>query len=179
MKNLNLYIKESLLDDEDILMKDAQTQTEISTVKTDFKIGEYVAVRTKSSFSGAWGSSRGELIVDKVIKITPARIRFEKCGLRSIIDCVKMIDVNKNKDWNYKDPNGLNDITGVGIQVGDKVASYLASGHFGTNNGVEFDEVVGLTNKKIRCKLAGLRYPNDICILRSQEICKKQKLENI
>lgn len=138
------------------------------------KVGEWVVIKSKAKSSGTFGSSRGTLMVDKVIKVTDSRIRGEKAGLRPFIDVELMTDANPKKDWSYVDPNGINDITGVGIEVGDKVVAYLPSGNMGKNNGLIVDEILKLTKAGVKCKNAGNRRPYDICILRSQEECNKQ-----
>ena len=84
------------------------------------------------------------------------------------MDVELMRDANPKKDWNYKDPNGLNDITGVGIEVGDEVIVYeKGQGH------LSIDIVSGLTKAKIKCEENGLRSPEDICIMRGQKECEK------
>lgn len=138
------------------------------------KVGDWVVIKSKAKSSGTFGSSRGTLMVDKVIKVTDSRIKGEKAGLRPFMDVEPMIDANPKKDWSYVDPNGINDITGVGIEVGDKVVAYLPSGNMGKNNGLVVDEILKLTKSGVKCKNAGNRRPHDICILRSQEECNKQ-----
>ncbi len=138
------------------------------------KVGDWVVIKSKAKSSGTFGSSRGTLMVDKVIKVTDSRIKGEKAGLRPFIDVEPMTDANPKKDWSYVDPNGINDITGVGIEVGDKVVAYLPSGNMGKNNGLVIDEILKLTKAGVKCKNAGNRRPYDICILRSQEECDKQ-----
>ena len=143
---------------------------------TNYKEGAWIVVRGASKFHGAYGSSRGDLSVDKIKKInkTTGNITTEYNGSRKSTDFEIMKDANPNKDWTYKDPQGLNDITGVGIEVGDEVVSYAASGSFGKNNGIFLDKVIAITKARVRCEKTGLRTPEDICILRSQEICDKQ-----
>ena len=138
------------------------------------KIGDWVVVKGKSNSSIGYGSSRGTLMVDKVIKITDSRVKCNKAGIRPFIDVEPMKAANSGKNWKYVDPNGINDITGVGIEVGDKVVAYLPSGNAGKNNGLIVDEIVKLTKAGVKCKEAGNRRPYDICILRSQEECNKQ-----
>ena len=138
------------------------------------KVGDWVVIKSKAKTSGTFGSSRGTLMVDKVIKVTDARIKGEEAGLRPFIDVELMTDANPKKDWSYVDPNGINDITGVGIEVGDKVVAYLPSGNMGKNNGLVVDEILKLTKSGVKCKNAGNRRPYDICILRSQAECDKQ-----
>ena len=138
------------------------------------KVGDWVVIKSKAKNSGSFGSSRGTLMVDKVIKVTDSRVKGEKAGLRPFMDVEPMIEANPKKDWSYVDPNGINDITGVGIEVGDKVVAYLPSGNMGKNNGLVVDEILKLTKSGVKCKNAGNRRPYDICILRSQEECDKQ-----
>ena len=143
---------------------------------SNYKIGAWVVVRGASKYHGAFGSSRGTLAVDKIIKInkTTGNISTEYNGSRKSCDFEIMRDANPNKDWSYVDQNDVNDITGVGIEVGDEVVSYAASGSFGKNNGIVLDKVIAITKARVRCEKSGLRRPQDICILRSQEICDKQ-----
>ena len=142
--------------------------------KNSIKVGDWVVIKGKARTTGIYGSSRGDLMVDKVVKVTDSRVKGEEAGLRPFMDVEPMIDANPKKNWKYVDPNGINDITGVGIEVGDKVAVYLPSGYGGRNNGIISDEVVKLTKAGVKCKEAGNRRPYDICILRSQEECNKQ-----
>lgn len=142
--------------------------------KNVYKEGSWVVAKSKSKHS-SWGSSRGTLMIDKIVKVTPSgSIRCEKAGVRPYTDVELMRYANKNKNWDYKDPNGLNDITGVGIEVGDEVVVYRASGSYGVNNGIAIDTITSLTKAMVRCKNAGLRSCDDICILRSQKECNKQ-----
>lgn len=136
-----------------------------------YKPGTYVCAKSKPRSYGSWGSSptRGTLAVDQVVKVTPSgRIKCDYSGLRPAMDVELMRDANPKKDWNYKDPNGLNDITGVGIEIGDEVIVYeKGQGH------LSIDIVSGLTKAKIRCEKNGLRSPEDICIMRGQKECEK------
>lgn len=138
------------------------------------KVGDWVVVKGKAKNSGPFGSSRGTLMVDKVVKLTDSRVKCNEAGLRPFIDVELMQPANPGKNWKYVDPNGINDITGVGIEVGDKVVAYLPSGVSGKNNGLIVDEILKLTKSGVKCKNAGNRRPYDICILRSQEECNKQ-----
>ena len=136
-----------------------------------YKPGVYVCAKSKPRSYGAWGSSptRGTLAIDQVVKVTSSgKIRCDYSGLRPAMDVELMRDANPKKDWSYKDPNGLNDITGVGIEIGDEVIVYeKGQGH------LSIDIVSGLTKAKIRCEENGLRSPEDICIMRGQKECKK------
>ena len=142
----------------------------------DYKKGAWVVVRGKHKSSGAWGSTRGELCVDRIKNINKQTggITTENCGSKTSMDFELMRDVNKNKDWSYVDPNGINDITGVGIEVGDEVVVYCASGSFGKNRGIELDVITTIHKNRVGCKKNMLRRPQDICILRSQKLCDEQ-----
>lgn len=136
-----------------------------------YQPGVYVCAKSKPrSYSGGrFSPTRGTLAIDQVVKVTPSgRIKCDYSGLRPAMDVELMRDANPKKDWNYKDPNGLNDITGVGIEIGDEVIVYeKGQGH------LSIDIVSGLTKAKIRCEKNGLRSPEDICIMRGQKECKK------
>lgn len=136
-----------------------------------YQPGVYVCAKCKPRSYGSWGSNptRGTLAIDQVVKVTSSgRIKCDYSGLRPAMDVELMRDANPKKDWNYKNPNGLNDITGVGIEVGDEVIVYeKGQGH------LSIDIVSGLTKAKIRCEKNGLRSPEDICIMRGQKECKK------
>jgi hypothetical protein len=142
----------------------------------DYKKGAWIVVRGKHKSSGAWGSTRGELCVDRIKNINKSTggITTENNGSKAALDFELMRDVNKNKDWSYVDPNGLNDVTGVGIEEGDEVVVYCASGSFGKNNGIELDVVTTIHKNRVGCKKNMLRRPQDICILRSQKLCDEQ-----
>lgn len=142
----------------------------------DYKKGAWVVVRGKHKSSGPMGNTRGDLCVDRIKNINKQTggITTENCGSKTSMDFELMRDVNKNKNWSYVDPNGINDITGVGIEVGDEVVVYCASGSFGKNNGIELDVVTTITKSRVGCKKNMLRRPQDICILRSQKLCDEQ-----
>lgn len=143
---------------------------------TEYKKGAWVVVRGKHKSSGAWGSARGELCVDRIKNINKSSggITTENNGAKAALDFELMRDANKNKDWSYVNPDGVNDITGVGIEVGDEVVVYCASGSFGKNNGIEVDVITTVHKNMVGCKNNLLRRPQDICILRSQKLCDKQ-----
>ena len=136
-----------------------------------YQPGVYVCAKSKPRSYGSWGSSptRGTLAIDQVVKVTPSgKIKCDYSGLRPAMDVELMRDANPKKDWSYKDPNGLNDITGVGIEIGDEVIVYeKGQGH------LSIDIVSGLTKAKIKCEKNGLRSPEDICIMRGQKECEK------
>lgn len=138
----------------------------------EYKPGVWIVVRSKRKASGA----RGELTIDKIKKINQKTggITTEENGPRSPIDFEIMRDANLHKDWKYVDANGINDITGVGIQVGDEVIVYGKSGGFGTNHGIEVDKVIQITKSRVKCETNGIRPPHDICIIRSQKLCDEQ-----
>ena len=137
-----------------------------------YKPGMYGVTRSKGGY-GKFGQTRGTLTLDKISHLGKARIGWEKAGFRDSVDCIVFEgNPNPNKDWTYTNP-GFNDITGVGIEIGDKVAVYLPSGSFGKNNGLAVDEVVGFTPSQIKLKNNKNRYGADICILRSQKIAKQ------
>lgn len=135
-----------------------------------YKPGTYVCVKGKfKSYGSGFPLARGELSIDKVIKTLPSgKIRCENAGLRPFIDVELMRDANPKKDWNYKDPNGINDVSGVGIEVGDEVIVYPKGKSY-----LEFDKVIGLTKASVRCEKNGLRGPQNICIMRGQKECEK------
>ena len=136
-----------------------------------YKPGTYVCVKGKSKSYGfsRFAPARGELSIDKVVKILPSgKIKCENAGLRPFIDVELMRDANPKKDWNYKDPNGINDVSGVGIEVGDEVIVYPKGKSY-----LEFDKVIGLTKASVRCEKNGLRGPQNICIMRGQKECEK------
>ena len=62
--------------------------------------------------------------------------------------------------------------TGVGIEIGDEVVVYCASGSFGKSNGVARDVVVGFTPKMVKTKNNGNRPSTDICILRPHKVAE-------
>lgn len=136
-----------------------------------YKPGTYVCVKGKSKSYGSSGfpPARGELSIDKVVKTLPSgKIKCENAGLRPSIDVELMRDANPKKDWNYKDPNGINDVSGVGIEVGDEVIVYPKGKSY-----LEFDKVIGLTKASVRCEKNGIRGPENICIMRGQKECEK------
>lgn len=137
------------------------------------KVGAYGAVRSAAhSHSIRFGSSRGSLVLDRIKKIGKTVI-WEKCKSRSYEDFEIMDDnANPKKNWEYVDPNGFNDCTGVGIEVGDEVVVYCASGSYGRSNGVSRDIVLGFTPKMVKTKDNGNRPACDICILRPHHIAK-------
>lgn len=142
----------------------------------DYKKGAWVVVRGKHKSSGPMGNTRGDLCVDRIKNINKSTggITTENNGAKAALDFELMRDANEKKDWSYVDPNGINDITGVGIEVGDEVVVYCASGSFGKNNGIEVDVVTTIHKNRVGCKLNLLRRPQDICILRSQKLCDEQ-----
>lgn len=136
-----------------------------------YKPGTYVCVKGKPKSYGSWGSSptRGELSIDKVTKtLLSGKIRCEDAGLRPAMDVELMRDANPKKNWDYRDPNGINDVTGVGIEVGDEVIVYPKG-----KSHLELDKVIGLTKASVRCEKNGVRGPENICIMRSQKECER------
>lgn len=136
-----------------------------------YKPGTYVCVKGKPKSYSSWRftPTRGELSIDKVTKILPSgKIRCEDVGLRPAMDVELMRDANPKKNWDYKDPNGINDVTGVGIEVGDEVIVYPKG-----KSHLELDKVIGLTKASVRCEKNGVRGPENICIMRGQKECEK------
>ena len=139
-----------------------------------YRRGMFVATRTSMSGGWAYDPSRGHLLLDIIEKVTPRGINCRKTGFKKPIDFEIMDDkANPKKNWSYKHPKGIDDCTGVGIEVGDVVAVYCKSGSFGTNGGIELDEVVGFTAKQVKTKNNGNRPPKDICIIRPHEVAKE------
>lgn len=137
------------------------------------KIGAYGAVRSAARSHSSMGSTRGSLVLDRIKKIGKTVI-WEKCKSRSYGEFEMMDDnANPKKNWNYVDSNGFNDCTGVGIEVGDEIVVYCASGSFGRSNGVSRDVVLGFTPKMVKTKDNGNRPAYDICILRPHKIAKE------
>lgn len=136
-----------------------------------YKPGTYVCVKGKSKSYGSSGfpPARGELSIDKVTKTLPSgKIRCENAGLRPAMDVELMRDANPKKNWDYKDPNGINDVSGVGIEVGDEVIVYPKG-----KSHLEIDKVIGLTKASVRCEKNGIRGPKNICIMRGQKECER------
>ena len=137
------------------------------------KVGAYGAVRSAAHSHSQFGSSRGSLVLDRIKKISKTVI-WEKCKSRSYDDFEIMDDnANPKKNWDYVDPNGFNDCTGVGIEVGDEVVVYCSSGSYGKSNGVSRDVVLGFTPKMVKTKDNGNRPACDICILRPHKIAEE------
>lgn len=134
-----------------------------------YKPGTYVCVKGKPKYSGPWGTTRGVISVDIIDKVTASgKIKCENAGLRPAMDVELMRDANPKKDWNYKDPNGINDVTGVGIEVGDEVIVYPKG-----KSHLELDKVIRLTKASVRCEKCGVRGPENICIMRGQKECER------
>ena len=138
-----------------------------------FKEGVYGLSMAGVKNSIAYGRSRGTLIIDKIKKVLLDKIRWENSGLKSQLDSfVFEGDPNPKKNWTYKNP-GYEDCTGVGIEIGDEVAVYAASGAYGKSNGIVVDRVVGFTPAMVKCEKCKNRPGSSICILRSQKIAEK------
>lgn len=142
------------------------------TLGGKIKPGLFGAVRSAAKTHGLYGASRGSLVLDQIKKIGKT-VNWEICKSRQFEDFILMDDdANPKKDWSYVDPKGFNDCTGVGIEVGDEVAVYCASGSYGAPMGVEKDTVIGFTPKMVKTKMNGNRPGYDICILRPHKIAK-------
>ena len=163
------WLKSNLINHFPNLDPDCYLPSESKFKATGIKPGTYIVAR------GGATSGRSNLFIDEITKVNPSTgyVTTKKTG-RAIRpeSFVIMKDVNKNKNWDYINSKGINDITGVGIEVGDEVVVYPP----GATSSLKVDVITLITRTGVKCEECGLRKPKDICILRSQELCKKQNL---